>query len=47
MHGRRSAVNDRSDLAHVGFPRSVGLAVRVRDVLSENDALSANITFCH
>lgn len=47
MHGCGSAVDKSSDLAHIGLPCSVGSTMRVRNVLSENDALSANITFCH
>lgn len=47
MNGRGSAVDDCSDLAHIGLPCSVGSTMRVRDILSENDALSANITLCH
>ena len=47
MHGGMSSVNNGSNLANVGLPHSVGLTVGVRDVLSEDNALSANITFCH
>ena len=34
-------------LADIGLPTSVGLAVGVRNGLTEYNALSANTTFCH
>ena len=33
--------------ADVGLPGTVGLAVGVRDVMSEGNALTANRTLCH
>ena len=47
MHCGVSSVNNGSYLAHIGLPHSVGSAVGVGDVLSEDNALSANITLCH
>ena len=32
---------------NVGLPGSVGLTVRVRNVLTENNALSTNTALCH
>ena len=46
-NGCRSSVDNGFDSADIGLPGSVGLAVGVRDVVSEDDALSANFTFCH
>ena len=46
-YGSVSTVNDSLYLADVRLPHSVSLTVGVRDVLSEDNALSANITFCH
>ncbi len=34
-------------LANIGLPTSVCLAVGVGNVMSENNALSANFTLCH
>ena len=34
-------------LANVGLPASVGFAVGVRNVLTENNALATDTTFCH
>ena len=34
-------------LADVGLPSSVGFAMRVRNVLTEHNALTADTTFCH
>ena len=34
-------------LANIGLPTSVCLAVRVRNVMSENNAFSANAALCH
>lgn len=42
-----SAVNERSYLLNVSFPRSVASSVRMADSDSECYAFSANITFCH
>ena len=47
MHCGVSSVNNGSYLAHIGLPHSVGFTVGVRDVLSEDNALSADITLCH
>ncbi len=47
MHCGVSSVDNGSYLAHIGLPHSVGFTVGVRDVLSEDNALSANITLCH
>ena len=41
------AVNNSLYLANIGLPGSVGMTVRVRNALSENNALSANFTLCH
>ena len=46
-NGLGGTVNDRLYLADVGLPGSVGFTVRVGNCLSENNALSANATFCH
>ena len=46
-YGLRRAVNDCLHLTNVGLPRSVGLAMRVRNRLSKDDTLSANATLCH
>ena len=35
------------DFANIGFPGSVGFTVRVRNVLTENNAFAADTTFCH
>ena len=34
-------------LADVGLPTSLGLAMRVRNVLTEHNTLAANTAFCH
>ena len=46
-NGLGCAVNDCSYLADVGLPGSVRLTVRVGNCLSENNAFSADATFCH
>jgi hypothetical protein len=46
-HSLGGTVNDCLHLANVGLPRSVGLAMRVRNRLSEDDTLSADATLCH
>ena len=33
--------------ANIGLPGSVGLTVRVRNVLTENNALATDTTLCH
>ena len=40
-------VNYCLNLTDVGLPGSVGLTVRVRNVVTESDALAANATFSH
>ena len=47
MHRGVSSVNNGSYLTNIGLPHSVGFTMGVRDVLSENNALSADITLCH
>ena len=42
-----SAVYNSLNSTNVGLPSSVCLTVRVRYGLTENNALSANIAFCH
>ena len=46
-YGFGSAVNERSYLLNVSFPRSVASSMRMADSDSECYAFSANITFCH
>ena len=46
-NGLGGTVNDCLYLTDVGLPRSVGLAMRVRNRLSKDDTLSANATLCH
>ena len=46
-NGLGCTVNDRSYLTDIGLPCSVGLTMRVRDRLSEDNALSANAALCH
>jgi len=46
-YGLRRTVNDCLYLADVRLPRSVGLAMRVRNRLSEDDTLPADATLCH
>ena len=45
MAGR--AVNDRLDTADVGLPGAVGSPMRVGDLDTEGNTLSANIALCH
>ena len=42
-----AAVYNSLDTTDVRFPSSVGLAVGVRNVMTEHNALSAKVTFCH
>ena len=42
-----SPVDVSLDLADIGLPHSVGLAVGVGDVVTEGHALSAYTAFCH
>ena len=46
-NGLGSTVNNCLYLTDVGLPGSVGLAVRVRNVLTENNAFSTNTALCH
>ena len=46
-HGRGGPVNDSLNLADIGLPRTVGLAVGVRNVLTEHYAFSAYTALCH
>ena len=41
------ATDGNLNLTNVGLPSSLGLAVRVRNVLTEHNALAANTAFCH
>ena len=47
VNGAISTVNYCLNLADVGLPGSVGLTVRVRNVVSECNALTANATLSH
>ena len=42
-----SAVNYSLYLSDVGLPHSVCLTVGMRNIMTENNALAANITLCH
>jgi len=46
-HGCGGPINDSLNLADIGLPRTVGLAVGVRNVLTEHYALSAYAALCH
>ena len=46
-YGLGIATDRDFDLANIGFPASVGLAVRVRHILAEHNALSAYAALCH
>ena len=46
-NGLRGTVYDRLYLANVGLPGSVGLAVRMGNGSTVNNALSADTAFCH
>ena len=46
-NGCGSTVNDCLYLTDIGLPSSVGLTVRVRYVLTENNAFSTNTALCH
>ena len=46
-HGGGGPVNDSLYLADIGLPRTVGLAMGVRNVLTEHNALAANTALCH
>ena len=43
----RFSVDEGLDTLYVGLPGSVGSSVRVGDLDSEGNALSADIAFCH
>ena len=43
----RIATDGNLNLADIGLPTSLGLAVRVRNVLTKHDTFAANTTFCH
>ena len=43
----RVATDGNLNLADVGLPTSLGLAVRVRNVLAEHDTFAADTAFCH
>ena len=47
MHGSAAAVYQYLNASDVRLPGSVGFTMRVGNVLSEDNALSANITLCH
>ena len=47
VNGLIATVNYSLNLADVRLPGSVGLTVRVRNVVSESNALTANATFSH
>lgn len=47
MYRFGSAVYNSLHSTNIGLPNSVGFAVRMRDGLSESNALSANFAFCH
>ena len=46
-HGGGGPANDSLNLADIGLPRTVGLAMGVRNVLTEHNALAANTALCH
>jgi hypothetical protein len=46
-YGLRGTVFYYLYLANIGLPTSVCLAVGVRNVMSENNAFSANTALCH
>ena len=46
-HGGGGTVNNSLYLTDVGLPRTVGLAVRVGNVLTEHNALAAYTALCH
>ena len=47
MHRLIRAVDNSLDLSYVRLPSAVGLTVRVRNVETKNNALTADITLCH
>jgi len=46
-NGLGCTVNNCSDLTDVGLPSSVCVAVRVRNGVTENNALATDTTLCH
>lgn len=42
-----SAINNRLNTLHIGFPSSIGSSVRVRNLNSERDTLAADIALSH
>ena len=47
VSGSVSTAGNDLNSSDVGFPSSVGLAVRVRNLKSVNNAFSAEFAFCH
>ena len=47
MNTLRRTVNDSLYLCNVGLPCSVGTSVRVRNLDTKSNSLTANITLCH
>ena len=43
----RVAPDGNLNLADIGLPTSLGLAVRVGNVLAEHDTFAADTAFCH
>ena len=46
-NGLGCTVNYSLYLADIGLPSSVGLSVRVRNIVTENNTFSTNIALCH
>ena len=46
-NGLGSTLNDCLYLTDIGLPSSVGLTVRVRNILTENYTFSTNTALCH
>ena len=47
MNRLGSTVNNGLNLSDIGFPSSVALSVRVRNIVAEAYCLIAIFTFCH
>ena len=47
VHGSVSTLNNRLNTTNIGFPSSVGFAVRVRYVVTKHNAFTADTAFCH
>ena len=43
----RCAVDNRLDALDVGLPSAIGASVRVRNLNTEGNTFTTNITFCH